>query len=117
MNKTVVVNQGYTADQFVTNLGVIDIVRLSTPLISTGLLALNSGQADVFIASKSSLQPFLKQQKDNYTITPLAGTAESSAIAVSKKYPALFTAIESTISDMIRDGTMTTLQKKWNLHD
>ncbi len=116
-NKTVVVNQGYTADQFVTNLGVMDIVRLSTPLISTGLLALNSGQADVFIASKSSLQTFLKQQKDNYTITPLAGTAESSAIAVSKKYPALFTAIESTISDMIRDGTMTTLQKKWNLHD
>lgn len=116
-NKTIVVNQGYTADTYLTNLGIADIVRLSSPLISTGLLALTSGQADVFVASQSSLQPFLAHQKDHYTVSPIVGTAESSALAVSKKYPSLFTAIQTTISDMIKDGTIATLQKKWNLHD
>jgi ABC-type amino acid transport substrate-binding protein len=117
LKKTIVVNQGYTADQYITKLGVSDVVRLSTPLISTGLLALNSGQADVFVAAKSSLQPFLAQQKENYTVAIIPGTAESSALAVSKKYPVLFTTLETTISDMIKDGTIATLQKKWNLHD
>lgn len=117
LKKTVVVNQGYTADHYITNLGVADVVRLSTPLISTGLLALKSGQADVFIAAKSSVQSLLDQQKDIYTISPLADTAESSALAVSKKYPSLFTALQATISAMIKDGTIATLQKKWNLHD
>lgn len=117
LKKIVVVNQGYTADHYITSLGVPEVVRLSTPLISTGLLALKSGQADVFIAAKSSVQPFLDQQKDMYTISPLADTAESSALAVSKKYPPLFTALQATISDMIKDGTIATLQKKWNLHD
>ncbi len=116
-NKTVVVNQGYTADHYVTDLGVADIVRLSSPLISTGLLALNSGQADVFVAAKSSLQPFLAHQQENYTVSPIATTADSSALAVSKKYPDLFATMQTTISAMIKDGTLATLQKKWNLHD
>ncbi len=115
--KIIVVNQGYTADQYVTKLDAPQIVRLSTPLISTGLLALNSGQADVFVAAKSSLQPFFAQQKENYTVSTIPDTAESSALAVSKKYPALFRAFETTMSDMIKDGTIATLQKKWNLHD
>jgi polar amino acid transport system substrate-binding protein len=115
LGKTVVVNQGYTADQYVTNLGVSDIVRLSSPLISTGLLAINSGQADLFLAAKSSLQPFLAKQSDAYQISTIENTAESSALAISKKYPQLFSAIQAALSDMIADGTIANLAKKWNL--
>lgn len=116
--KRVAVNQGYTADQYVTSLDIptIDIVRLSSSMISTGLLALNSNQADVFIAAKNSLLPLVKQ-RENYTLSPIENTAESSAIAISKKYPNLFTTIQTTIDAMIKDGTIDSLKKKWNLND
>lgn len=115
-DKTVVVNQGYTADHYVSNLGDIDAIRLSTTMINNGFMTLNSGHAQVFITSKSSLQPFVDQLKE-YTISPIQHTAESSALAVSKKYPNLFTVIQSIISDMTRDGTIEQFIQKWNLND
>ena len=117
IGKTVVVNQGYTADQYVTDLGNIEIVRLSSALISMGLMALDSDQADVFVTSKSSLRPFLEKRKTNLVITPIEGTSESSALAVSKKYPNLFASIQTVISDMRNDGTIEALKKKWKLYD
>jgi ABC-type amino acid transport substrate-binding protein len=116
-DKVVVVNQGYTADQWVTNQGIPEIVRLSSPLVSTGLLTLSSGQADVFIAAQSSLRPFLATQQANYTMAPITGTAEATALAVSKHYPELFTQLQTTIDTMINDGTIETLKKKWKLND
>lgn len=115
--KTVAVNQGYTADNYLSDLGNLSMVRLSSPLISMGLLAINSGQADVYVASKSSLMPFLEKEHKNYTISTLEGTGESSALAVSKKHPNLFAALETTLNQMRQDGTLEKLQKKWKLND
>jgi arginine/lysine/histidine transporter system substrate-binding protein len=116
-HKTVVVNQGYSSDYYVSDIGDIDMVRISSPLISTGLLTLDGDQADVYVASKSSLQPFLAKKNKNYTITPIKDTGESYALAVSKKYPLLYSSLQSTMNEMLKDGTIATLKQKWNLND
>ncbi len=116
-NKTIVVNQGYSADNFVSDIDGIEIVRLSSPLISTGLMAIDGNQGNVYITAKSSLQPFLEKGNKNYTITPIAGTAESSAIAISKKYPQLYSQIQDVIGEMLKDGTVDKLKEKWKLND
>lgn len=115
--KTIAVNQGYTADNYLSDLGDLSIVRLSSPLVSMGLLAINSGQADVYVASKSSLMPFLEKEHKNYTVSTLEETGESSALAVSKKHPNLFAALETTLNQMQEDGTLEALKKKWKLND
>ena len=113
----VAVNQGYIADNYLTDIGAQNIIRLSSPLISMGLLAVNSGQADVYVAAYSTLKPFLAKQKESYTINSIEGTADSSAIAVSKKYPDLFASIEKIVLQMINDGTIQQFKKKWNIND
>ncbi len=116
--KTVVVNQGYSSDHYVSDLDEdVEIVRVSSPLISTGLLTLDGGQADVYVAAKSSLQPFLEKKSDNYIVTRIDGTGESSALAISKKYPQLYSSLQSAMSEMIKDGTLATLKEKWKLND
>lgn len=117
IGKKVIVNQGYTADQYVSDLGNVEVIRVSSPLVSTGVMALQGGEADAFVASKQSLKPFLQKKKIDNVITPIDDTGESSAVAVSKKHPALFASIEKAVTDMINDGTIATLIKKWNLDD
>ncbi len=116
-HKTVVVNQGYSSDYYVSDIGDIDMVRISSPLVSTGLLTLDGNQADVYVASKSSLQPFLAKKNKSYTITPIKDTGESSALAVSKKYPQLYSSLQSAMNKMLKDGTIATLKEKWKLND
>ncbi len=115
--KKVVVNQGYSSDNVVGDIEGIDVMRVSSPLISTGLLAINSGQADVYVASRSSLQPFLAKDTPDYMITPIENTGESSSLAVSKQYPQLYSELQSVLSEMMKDGTIEKLKKKWKLND
>ena len=46
--KTVVVNEGYLADSFMSEQPV-ELLRLSSALVSDGILALQSGRADAFV--------------------------------------------------------------------
>ncbi len=118
-NKSVVVNQGYTADQFVTQLPEIgEIIRISSPLIADGILTLISGTTDAYIASYNSIKPYLdKNPNHGLRTTPIAGTQESSALGVSKKFPDLYSAIENSIAQMHTDGTILKLIQKWKLND
>lgn len=114
-NKSVIVNQGYTADRYVSGIKEIkDVTRLSSGTVSTAMLALQSGKADAYIASYSSLQPYLeKYGTDGFQFTPLSGTEELYALAVSKKYPKLYEQIQATIAAMEKDGTLKSLRDKW----
>ncbi len=115
-NKVVAVNQGYTADQYISDIEDVDALRLSTSLVSTGILTLQSKQADVYVVSKSAIKPYFESQKEQqYQSTPLEGTEETYALAVSKKYPELYTAIQSALTSMIEDGTIQKLKEKWRL--
>lgn len=114
--KIVSVNQGYTADQYLSKLEGFEVIRLSSPLVTTGIMTLQSKQADAYVASKTALQPyFAKQQRDLYQATPLEGTEETYALAVSKKYPKLYEDMQRELTKMLQDGTIETLKKKWGL--
>ena len=115
--KAVVVNQGYSSDNVIGEIEGVNLIRISSPLISTGLMTLNSGQADVYVASRSSLQPFLAKDNTSYMITPIENTGESSAMAVSKQHPQFYSELQSALSEMMKDGTIAKLQQKWKLSD
>lgn len=115
--KVVIVNQGYSSDNVVSDIPNIgEVIRISSPQVSTGLMALDANPEAVYVASKSALQPFLEKRHAGYTVSTLEGTAEPYAIAVSKKYPELFTKIQDIVTEMKRDGTIAALKEKWKLN-
>ena len=114
--KTVVVNEGYTADSYMSAEPGILLIRLSSPSVSDGILALNSGRADVFVTALNPMKPYFEKYDSNtFNVTPIPGTEESSAFAISKHYPELRDAIQITLDRMEDDGTLAALKTKWNL--
>jgi len=110
----VVVNEGFTADYYVSALSDVDITRLAT--VSDAFLALKSGRVDVFVSAYSSVKPFLKMQgNERYRVVPLEQTEEQYALAVSRKHEKLLSPVQEALDEMMRDGTIGQLKKKWNL--
>lgn len=118
-DKTVVVNQGYTADTFMSDKPDINVVRLSSALISDGLLALQSKRADAFVAAYSSVKPFFEKHGINkFVWTPIPNTQESDALAISPQYPQLAQEVQEVLNTMETDGTLKQLKNKWGItHD
>jgi arginine/lysine/histidine transporter system substrate-binding protein len=114
--KTVVVNEGYTADSYMSNEPHINLLRLSSALASDGMLALESGRADAFVTALNPMKPYFnKYGIDTFNVTPIPGTEDSSAFAVSKHYPDLRDDIQVTLNSMQADGTLAALKTKWNM--
>ena len=116
IGKTVVVNEGYLADSFMSAQPGIELLRLSSALVGDGMLALQSGRADAFVAASYSIKPYFeKYDKQAFKVTPIPGTEETSAFAVSKYYPDLRRDIQVMLNEMEEDGTLAALKAKWNL--
>jgi arginine/lysine/histidine transporter system substrate-binding protein len=114
--KTIIVNQGYTSDRFATGLGSVEVVRISSNLVSNGILALKSGSGDVYITAQSALQPYLNKVDDqSIQIHTLENTHDEYALAISKKYPTLFYEVQTIIDAMRKDGTLDALKKQWDV--
>lgn len=113
VGKTVVVNEGYFADMYISKIAGINVYRLSTALISEGLMALQSGRADAFVAALTSVKPFLIKNQDAITLHPIADTNESDNLAVSKHYPQIFEEVQAVISMMKQEGSLKTIKQKW----
>jgi len=113
-NKRIVVNEGYTADSYLSQYPHLTIERLATP--AEAILALKSGRADIFVAAHSSVQPFLRQQQaQKFATHTLEGVGDSYALAISKKDPELLDAINKSIKELLQDGTIEQLKKKWSM--
>ena len=112
--KTVVVNEGYTADFYMSAQSGLILEKRET--VAEALLALERHKADVYVVAKSAFQPFLKTKgSDKFKAEPLADVTEKYALALSKKYPELFEKIESALTELLEDGTIDDLKKKWGL--
>lgn len=110
----VIVNEGYFADSFLTNQQDINVIRLSSNLPSDGLLALQNGQAQAFVGSKSTtLQALNEQQKNMFDTTIINEVVEKDAFAVSKNNQKLLVEINTAIQTLKKDGTLETLINKW----
>ena len=114
--KNVIVNEGYTADFYMTPYEKkgVDIKRLSAP--AEAFLALKSKRAAAFVTARSSVQLFFEQYgKQDYRTVLIEGASESYALAISKKHPDLLPQIQKVLDEMEQDGTLDTLRKKWKL--
>jgi polar amino acid transport system substrate-binding protein len=112
--KRVVVNQGYTADLFMSTVEGPELIRLETP--AEAFLALEQGRADAFVTARNTLVPFFKKHDaKQYVQTPIQETVEKTAMIVSKKYPELLHEIQAALDEIEADGTMTTLKQKWGI--
>lgn len=113
-NKRVVVNEGFTADYYISSLKIPHIIRLAS--IGEGLLALQSDRADAFVTAQSAIQPFFALHGESNLVKHIIpGTQEEYALVISKKYPELYMGITKIMNDMEKDGTINQIKKKWHL--
>jgi ABC-type amino acid transport substrate-binding protein len=113
--KTVVVNEGYVADSYMSEQPGVHLIRLSSAAVSDGMLALESNRADAFVTALYSIKPYFeKHNQSNFSVTPIQATEETSAFAISKHYPELRDYIQMTLDRMNEDGTLDALKKKWS---
>ncbi len=113
--KKVVVNQGYTADFYMSSIEGPELIRLETP--AEAFLALQQGRADAFVTARNTLTPFFKKHDPkDYELKLLPETDESTALIVSKEYPELLAEIQAILNRMIQDGTMAALKQKWEIY-
>ncbi|MCF7800070.1 ABC transporter substrate-binding protein [Candidatus Babeliales bacterium] len=114
-NKNVIVNDGYTADLYLSKFNNINIIRLPNP--ATAFLALQSGRADAYVTAKSTVSSYFSQNDSKkYEITEMKNTEEKYALAISRRNADLVPEINNIINSMIQDGTIEKLKEKWGLN-
>lgn len=113
-NRRVVVNEGYTADFYMSAQKGLMLEKRET--VAECLLALERHKADIYVVAQSAFQPFLKTKgSEKFKTYPLADVTEKYALAISKKYPELLKKIEATLVELHEDGTIEDLKRKWGL--
>ena len=111
--KPVVVNEGYTADAYMSGIQGPELIRLATP--AEAILALQSGRARAFVCAQSAIDAFLKKDTAQQIVaTAIPDSGDTYALAISKYKPELAQRIESILDDMHADGTIKELKTKWN---
>jgi len=112
--KDVIVNDGYTADFYMSEIKGPNLKRL--PTAAAAFQALQSGRADAFVTAKSTASPYFKQYGNKqFVITPIKNTEECYAIAVAPSYADLVPQINDILNAMMKDGTIDQLKKRWEL--
>lgn len=111
--KEVVVNEGYTADLYMSTIPGPLIKRLATP--AEGFLALTSGGVYAFVAAQSSVKPYFeKYGTQKFNIFVFDGAQDNYSFAISKHYPDLLVLVQKALDAMEQDGTIAFFKQKWN---
>lgn len=112
--KEVIVNTGYTADLFMSDLPDITLLRL--PKVADALIALEQGKADAFVTALFTIKPYIPEGDTRFKIAQLKETDEQNALAFSLFLPEDFIEkAQKALDEMEADGTLAALKKKWNL--
>lgn len=113
-NQEVIVNEGYTADLYLSKIGQIQLKRLKTP--AEAFLALKSGRAKAFVTAQDTVAPFFAQYgESDFNIAIIPDTSENSSLAIAPQYPNLRHKIQVALDEMQNDGTLAALKAKWKL--
>lgn len=112
--KTVIVNEGFSAERYMSTLEGIDLKRL--PTVADAFLSLQSGRAYAFVVAENSIKPFFKQYpQTDFSLFIIPNTNEKTAFAVSKKYPELLEKVQKILDDLHQEGFIENLKKKWDI--
>lgn len=110
--KIIGVNQGYTADYYLSSQPNITIERIEN--VAQAILALKQNKINGFATAQSVIQPFLKTETDDaFIVSKLPTMGDGYAFAVSKKNPELLKRINATLFEMQEDGTLSDIAHKW----
>ena len=84
--------------------------------VRAAFLALDADRADAYVAARSTVSPFFKDNEEQkFVTTPIAGTEERYAFAISPKSPELLPLINKVIETIKQDGTLQKLKSKWGI--
>lgn len=112
--KTVAVNEGFTADYYMSKIQGPQLVRFASPLES--FMALSSNRVDALVSAQNNVTPLIESYgAQKFSVSPIPDTSDEYALAVSKHYPELLVQIKATLDEMLADGTIDNLKKKWKL--
>lgn len=112
--KSVIVNDGFSAERYMSEISGIDLKRL--PTVADAFLSLNSGRADAFVTAANTLKPFFKQASPaHYSTFIIPNTNDQTAFAISKKYPQLLEEVQKALDALEHDGFIETLKTKWDI--
>lgn len=110
----VIVNDGFTADLYLSELPGPIIKRL--PTVADAFLTLISHRADAFVSARTSVEPFFTQaDRSKFAISVLPDITDSYVLLVSRKFPELLAHVQQALDAMEQDGTIATIKQKWNL--
>lgn len=114
-DKKVAVNEGFTADYYMSAIKGPQLVRFASPIES--FMALASGRIDALVAAENSVKPFLDHYGANkFSVAQIPDTTDEYALAISKKYPELVDQIQQAIDQLEANGTLDALKQKWKLN-
>ncbi len=114
MGKVIVVNEGFTADSFISSKSGYETLRLAVS--ADAFLALQKGRAAAFITAKSTVDAFFAvQDPAKFHVGFLEETSESCALVFSKKNTKLLAEIQAVLDEMEKDGTLLQYKVKWKL--
>jgi len=113
--KIVIVNDGYTAAEYMSKIEAVKLLHLKAP--SDAIAALKAKKAFAFVTAKSTVMNFFKNKENSEEFTQfvLQNTGETANIAITKKEPGLHKEISNTINAMLQDGAVEQIKKKWGL--
>lgn len=113
-HKEVMVNEGYTADLYLSKLSGPVIKRLKTP--AQAFLALKTGRAHAFVTAQNTLKPFFEQYgSQEFIVSAIPGTDENSSLAIAPQYPELLQEIQKVLDDLKQESFLQSLKTKWGL--
>jgi len=113
VGKRVVVNDGYTADFYMSAQEGPDLIRLPTP--AEAILALRNGNAYAFVTAYTPIKSLVEKNSTEFSIWPIEGTKESTAFGISKEYADLVSAIDQALDEIKADGTFAKLKERWGV--
>lgn len=109
---TIVVNEGYTADLYMSKKEGVNLIRLPAP--ADAFQCLKSGRAEAFVTAKSTVNSFFEvQDASGFNVTPIDDSNENCALVFSKEHQELLNQVQAILDAMEADGTMNKLKKKW----
>ncbi len=113
-DKEVVVNDGYTAENYMSKIEGPILRRLKSP--AEAFLAIKNGRTYAFATARATVKPFFDKNGSNtFSIFSIPDTKEPIALAISMKFSKLQAPVERALSEMKKDGTIETLKKKWKM--
>jgi His/Glu/Gln/Arg/opine family amino acid ABC transporter permease subunit len=109
---TVAVQSGTTGESWVEeNLPNAKVVALDDPI--SALSGVSTGLYNAAVADLPVMQYEVKNSYTSLSVAKEIATGEQYGIVVSKDNPALTKALNKALKQLRKDGTLSTLEKKW----